>query len=103
MLGEEEIRDLYELSLVPTVSSLDSEGRVTVQRAAGLHSDLSVLVNTLAWLGVRDAAPAGGDQDGHAVQVSPASAGGVQHSATLSDPGLHILQDLRTVLLYKTN
>ena len=83
MLGEETIRDLYELSLVTTVSGLDSEGRVTVQRAGGLHSDLSVLVNTLARLGVLHTAPAGGDEDGDGVDVSPASAGGVEHTASL--------------------
>ena len=84
MLGEETIRDLYELSLVTTVSGLDSEGRVTVQRAGGLHSDLSVLVNTLARLGVLHTAPAGGDEDGDGVDVSPASAGGVKNSAALT-------------------
>ena len=75
---------LYEVPLLPALSSLHSEGRVTVHRAGGLHSHLGVLVNTLAGLGVRDTPPAGGDQDGHSLQVSPASAGGVKHSASLN-------------------
>ena len=38
---------------------------------------------SLARPGVWDTAPAGGDEDGDIVEVSPASAGGEQHSAAL--------------------
>ena len=95
MLGEEELGDLDELPRVAAVSRLDGEGRVTVEQAGGLYSDLSVLVNTLARLGVLHTGPAGGDEDGDGVNVSPASAGGVEHTASL--PTINIKLKCQTV------
>ena len=83
MLGEEDLGDLHELPRLPALPGLHGEGGITVHRAGVLHADLGVLVNALARLGVGDTAPAGGDQDGHSVDVSPATAGGVKHSAAL--------------------
>ena len=74
---------LYELSLFSTVSSLQSEGSVAIQRTGRLHPHLRLGVDTLGRHGVREAAPAGGQQDEDCVEVSPAIGGGVQHLAPL--------------------
>lgn len=81
-MGEVVLADLDELPLHPTLPRLHSERFVTVDWTGVLHSDLSVLVDTLGRLGT-DTGPGGGDQDVDIVDVSPAPAGGVQHLAAL--------------------
>ena len=75
---------LYELSLFPTVSCLKCEGSVAVERTGWLHPHLRLGVDTLGRPGVRDAAPAGGQQDGDCLEVGPATGGGEQHRAPLT-------------------
>ena len=88
---------LYEVSLLPALSILDSGWSVSVQRAPALYPDLSVLVDILAWLGVVDTGPAGGYQDVDLAEVSPSLAGGVELVAAFSDPGLDVLNDLQAI------
>ena len=100
--GEENIRDLDEVSLLPAFPILDGGGKVSVHRAGGLHSDLRVLVDVevnLLGLEVVETVPGGGDQDVDIVDTSPALAGGVQHPAALTDPGLDVLNDLLGISL----
>ena len=100
--GEEGIRDLYEVSLVPAIPILNGGGKVPEQRTGGLHSDLRVLVDVdMAHPGLEmlHTRPGGGDQDVDIVDASPALAGGVQHSAALGNPGLDVLNDLPGISL----
>ena len=85
---------LYELSLFPAVSGLKCEGSVAVERTGWLHPHLRLGVDTLGRLGVRDAAPAGGQQDEDGVEVSPATGGRVQHPTALSYPALNVVDNL---------
>ena len=74
----------YELSLFPADSCLKCEGSITVERTGWLHPHLRLGVDTLGRPGVRDAAPAGGQQDEDGVEVISAAGGGVQHLAALT-------------------
>ena len=90
---------LYELPLLPTLSCLQGEGSVSIDRARELHPDLGILMDLMGLLRVVDRGPGGRHQDVDMVDVGPALAGRVQGLAALSHPVLDILNCSQTFCL----
>ena len=76
---EEESRNLYELPLLPTFSSLQGEWSVSIDGVGQLHSDLGILMDLMGRAGIGNlrpgVCPCSRHQDVDIVKLGPALTG----------------------------